>query len=78
MITKSDLITRDIDVYKSITSHSPVIIKLTITTPRDELSKVIEPYASSSSKRFEAVKKMFRQGTVHGGIDVADSAVYHR
>jgi len=41
--TKSDLITRDIDVLKKIRQHSPVLIKLTITTCDDELCRKIEP-----------------------------------
>ena len=41
--TKSDLILRDIDLLKEINSKNNVIIKFTITTPNDELSKIIEP-----------------------------------
>ena len=40
--TKSDLIMRDIDVLKKIRQHSPVLIKLTITTCDDELCKKID------------------------------------
>ena len=41
--TKSDLILRDMDLLKEINSKNNVIIKFTITTPNDELSKIIEP-----------------------------------
>ena len=41
--TKSDLILRDIDLLKEINSKNNVIVKFTITTPKDELSKKIEP-----------------------------------
>lgn len=37
--TKSDLIMRDIDVLKKIGMHSPVLIKMTITTADDNLCK---------------------------------------
>lgn len=37
--TKSDLIIRDIDIFKKINQHSDVILKMTITCSQDELSK---------------------------------------
>ena len=56
--TKSDLILRDLDLLKEINSKNNVIIKFTITTPHDELSKIIEPHVCVSSKRFEAIKTL--------------------
>lgn len=56
--TKSALITRDIDILKRIKTHSPVIIKITITTYDDKLCSKIEPNVSLSSKRFEALKML--------------------
>lgn len=56
--TKSDLITRDIDILKSIQSHSPVLVKMTITTCNDDLCSKIEPNVALASKRFEAIKKL--------------------
>ena len=56
--TKSDLVLRDIDLLKKINEHSSVVIKMTITSMDDEMSKLIEPFAPVSSKRFEALKKL--------------------
>lgn len=64
--TKSELITRDIDILKSITTHSPVIVKITITTTEDALGKKIEPKASLPSKRFEAIKILSQNGIFTG------------
>ena len=64
--TKSDLILRDLDLLKEINSKNNVIIKFTITTPHDELSKVIEPHVSVSSKRFEAIKRLTDNGIFAG------------
>ena len=64
--TKSDLILRDIDLLKKINSKNNVIIKITITTPHDELSKIIEPHVCVSSKRFEAIKKLNEEGIFAG------------
>ncbi len=56
--TKSDLITRDIDLFQKINSNADVILKFTITTADDELSKKIEPRASRSSERLKAMKHL--------------------
>lgn len=64
--TKSDLILRDIDLLKEINSKKNVIIKFTITTPDDNLSKIIEPNVCVSSKRLEAIKKLSGNGIFAG------------
>ena len=64
--TKSDLVLRDIDVLKEIQENNNVIVKITITTPHDELSKKIEPYAPPSSKRFNAIKELTDAGIFAG------------
>lgn len=56
--TKSNLILRDIDLLKNINQNNNVIIKFTITTPDDKLSKIIEPNVCVSSKRLETIKKL--------------------
>ena len=64
--TKSDLILRDIDLLKEINSKNNVIIKFTITTPNDELSKIIEPNVCVSSKRLQAIKILSDNGIFVG------------
>ncbi len=64
--TKSSLITRDIDILKKIKSHSPVLVKITITTCDDELCKKIEPNVGESSKRFSAIKQLSGNGIFVG------------
>ena len=64
--TKSDLIIRDTDILKEISGHSPVLIKITITTADDDLCRKIEPNAAPSSKRFEAIKELSEQGIFAG------------
>lgn len=66
--TKSSLVTRDIDMLKKIQKHSPVIVKLTITTFNDSLSKKIERHVDSTSKRFDALKKLSDNGIYAGVI----------
>ncbi|GAA0084605.1 radical SAM protein [Clostridium sp. CTA-7] len=64
--TKSDLITRDIDILQSIKKHSPILCKITITTADDELCKRIEPNVVVTSKRFEAIRKLSNAGIYTG------------
>lgn len=66
VITKSNLITRDIDLYKNISEHSPVLCKMTVTTCNDQLSKIIEPNVCTSSERFDALCKMSEAGLKTG------------
>lgn len=64
--TKSPLLVRDADILKEIAGHSPVICKMTVTTADDKLSKIIEPGAAVSSKRFEAIAELSAQGLFAG------------
>lgn len=56
--TKSDLITRDIDILSEIGQNAPVLCKLTVTTCDDSLSQKIEPNAPASSRRFAAIEQL--------------------
>jgi len=64
--TKSSLITRDIDILKKIKSHSPVLVKITVTTCDDELCTKIEPNVVAASKRFSAIKELSDNGIFTG------------
>jgi DNA repair photolyase len=65
IITKSDMVVRDIDLLKEI-SKVYAAVSLTITASEDELSNQIEPRASVSSKRFDALKKLSGEGIYTG------------
>ena len=64
--TKSDLVTRDIDVLSTIKEHSPVLIKLTVTTADDMLCRKIEPHVAVASKRFSALRELSENGIFSG------------
>jgi DNA repair photolyase len=64
--TKSDRITRDIDVLQNIREHSPVLCKITITTCDDALAQKIEPYAPTPSARFDAIRTLSKAGLFTG------------
>ncbi len=58
LTTKSTLIERDLDVLTRIRKHSPVLVLMTITTADDGLATIIEPHSSSTSQRFETLRKI--------------------
>jgi DNA repair photolyase len=64
--TKSNLILRDMDILLEIKKRAPVLIKITITTADDELSKKIEPRVNCSSSRFEVINEMSEIGIFSG------------
>ncbi len=64
--TKSDLIIRDIDILKEISMHSPVLIKITVTTADDTLCKKLEPNVVPTSQRFKAIKELSQEGIFAG------------
>lgn len=64
--TKSPLILRDISILQGIVKNNSVIVKITITTKDDELSKKIEPNVAASSERFATVKKLNEAGIFCG------------
>lgn len=64
--TKSTLLSRDIDVLESIAEHSPVLLKVTITTADDNLSRKVEPRAPVSSERFALLHQLSEHGLFSG------------
>lgn len=66
IITKSDLVCRDVDLLKEI-GKIYAAVSFTITTADDQLAKIIEPSAPSPSKRFSAIK-ILRENGIYCGI----------
>lgn len=64
--TKSSLLERDIDILKSIATHSPVLLKITVTTAGDELAAKLEPNVSRPAERFRLIEKLSDAGLYAG------------
>ena len=62
IITKSDLIVRDLEILLAIQQHSPVAVLFTITTDSEPLQKKLEPSVSTTSERLKAIKKISDHG----------------
>lgn len=65
--TKSPLVTRDLDILRDIKGHSPVIVKMTITTADDGLCGKLEPHVPVSSERFKALGEL-ADGGIYCGV----------
>jgi DNA repair photolyase len=66
IITKGKLVRRDLDVLQDLQRAAGCCVALSIPFARDELARVIEPYASPPSKRFETIRIL-----ADAGIDTA-------
>ena len=66
MLTKSALVTRDIDIYQRIAAHSTACVKLTITTMDDKLCRLLEPHVSPSRQRLAALRELSKAGLFTG------------
>lgn len=58
VITKSDLVLRDIDLLKRINQKTKCVVQMTLTTFDDELCRKIEPNVVPTSRRFEVLKTL--------------------
>jgi DNA repair photolyase len=58
IITKSHLVTRDIDVLQELAKYHAVSVNLSVTTLDPALANIMEPRASTPARRLEAVEAM--------------------
>jgi len=65
ILTKSDLVLRDIDFLKDI-SRVYAAISFTVTTADDDLARKLEPGAPLPSARFQAMGKLAEAGILTG------------
>ena len=66
ILTKSDLVLRDLDILKAI-NQVHAVVSFTITTPHDDLAKKLEPGAPSPTQRFSAMQTLAKHG-IHTGV----------
>lgn len=66
IITKSDLVVRDLDLFQEIARANVLNIHLTITTLDAELARLLEPRAPRPDLRLDAVRKLAAAGLAAG------------
>jgi DNA repair photolyase len=66
IITKSDLIVRDIELLKQIARANVLSVHITITTLNPDLARLLEPRAPRPDLRLDAVRKLSEAGIMVG------------
>ena len=67
ILTKNDLVLRDIDLIKKINKESYACVNFTITLHDEKAQKIFEPRASTTPERFEAIRILRKEG-IHSGV----------
>ena len=62
IISKSNLILRDLDLLKSVAEHNHFGVTLTITTLNADLARILEPRAPRPDLRLDAVRQLYKAG----------------
>ena len=62
LITKSNLVLRDLDILQKINEQTKCVVQMTLTTHDETLCKKIEPSVSSTHQRVMALKKLQEAG----------------
>jgi DNA repair photolyase len=66
IVTKSNLVLRDIDVLRHISEQNTIGVHITVTTTNVELARVLEPRAPRPDLRLDAVRKLNEAGIPTG------------
>lgn len=56
LITKSDRVLRDIDLFDSINKKAKAVVQVTLTTADEDLCRIVEPNVCSTYRRYEVLK----------------------
>lgn len=70
IVTKSYLVTRDVDLLCELAEHGAVAVVLSVTSLRDEIHRAMEPRASSPGRRLGAIRVLSDAG-IPVGVNVA-------
>lgn len=55
LLTKSDLVLRDLDLLSRINHRGKAVVQMTLTTHDENLCRILEPNAPTTRRRFEAL-----------------------
>ncbi len=62
IITKNALVTRDIDHLKTLAQFNSAVVYISVTTLKNDLSRVLEPRASAPKRRLETIRTLHEAG----------------
>lgn len=70
VITKNQLVTRDLDLYTELARDNAAIVFLSVTTLDEDLAAVLEPRTSRPKARLNAIAQLAKAG-VPVGVNIA-------
>ncbi len=62
VLTKSDLVLRDLDILERINETAKSVVQMTLTTYDEKLCSIVEPNVCTTKARVEALKKVGERG----------------
>lgn len=62
VLTKSDLVMRDIDLLEEINTSAKAVVQMTLTTANESLCRIVEPNVCSTARRAEVLMEMKKRG----------------
>ncbi len=62
VLTKSDLIMRDIDLLEKINRETKAVVQMTLTTADEGLCRIVEPNVCTTARRLEVLLEMKKRG----------------
>src|SRR5712671_3794446 len=68
IVTKSNLVTRDVEILRRVGEHNQISVNMTVTTVDAELARKLEPRAPRPDLRLEAVRQLNLAGVDAGVI----------
>lgn len=68
IITKSELVTRDIDLLSQLVRFDGILVFLSVTSLDSELARELEPRASQPGRRLAAIESLARAGVPVGTL----------
>jgi len=68
IVTKSNLVLRDVEVLRQISKNNRLFVNITITTLKADLARILEARAPRPDLRLEAMQKLNQEGIAAGVI----------
>lgn len=68
VVTKSHLVTRDVDLLGELAAHHAARVMLSVTTLDPELARKMEPRAATPGRRLDAIAKLSEAGIPVGAL----------
>jgi DNA repair photolyase len=62
IITKNELVTRDIDLLGRLAEHQAALVLISVTSLKPELARDLEPRASQPARRLAAIEALAKAG----------------